>query len=649
MRCEMVPGPPASRGARKIVRTLSARAGAFVGLLAALLMLGPAFWGSGFLLRFDMVFTPHLALSPATLGVDGSVPRAVPNDIVVALLDLALPGWATQRLVLIGAFIAMGAAFDRVRPFDGQSFSPLARAAGAAAACWNPWIAERLLIGHWGYLWGYAGLLWVLAAYLPAGCGRSQRRAHTPGALPREDHPGSVHSRSARSRPAELPAACSSAARHHEWMPRTACVGLLLASLSGSTGAVLALVAFVVMALGRSTLRHVVLVCLLWLALNAVWWWPFLTSTAHSADAWGVQAFAAKAESPLGPLASVLGGGGIWHAASVPLERTSALVVALSAVATILATLALKDARASLLAMLGAVLAVWGSSPLANWLTWVVLHVPGGGLLRDGHKFSALTLGVAAFGVTAVIGRATAPQDRATLWRSVGVMPRWLPALALVVPLTLLPSMLWGKLGDLTSHRYPASVTSAAEWLNAHSEPDERTAVLPWTLYRRYAWNNDVTVLDPWPRLLDDPVVLNDDLPLQRGAVRGENPIAARLSSAASSGRADVLARALAESGVRFVVVQKDQPQDWLSHAATWQQVVSPQACTTRVSTEDVRVCELSGPQPQQGVRPKAVLGLVCSAGAYLMMLLWLVRNRGRARVAAYHPHDPGGTTRIRA
>ncbi|MDP4976015.1 MAG: hypothetical protein NWQ10_10335, partial [Candidatus Nanopelagicales bacterium] len=44
----------------------------------ALLILGPAL-GQGFVLSYDLVFTPRQDLLPAALGLGGGLPRAVPQ------------------------------------------------------------------------------------------------------------------------------------------------------------------------------------------------------------------------------------------------------------------------------------------------------------------------------------------------------------------------------------------------------------------------------------------------------------------------------------------------------------------------------------------------------------------------------------------
>ena len=56
-----------------------------------LLLLGPAL-GVGYVLSYDMVWVPDLALRQDFLGVGTALPRAVPSDAVVSLLDVLVPG-----------------------------------------------------------------------------------------------------------------------------------------------------------------------------------------------------------------------------------------------------------------------------------------------------------------------------------------------------------------------------------------------------------------------------------------------------------------------------------------------------------------------------------------------------------------------------
>src|SRR3954452_10276564 len=82
-------------------------------LLLALLVLGPAL-GPGYLLVRDMVWVPDLALRADFLGLGSGLPRAVPSDAVVAVLDQLVPGMLLQKLMLIAALAGGGLGATRL-------------------------------------------------------------------------------------------------------------------------------------------------------------------------------------------------------------------------------------------------------------------------------------------------------------------------------------------------------------------------------------------------------------------------------------------------------------------------------------------------------------------------------------------------------
>ena len=139
---------------------------------------------------------------------------------------------------------------------------------------------------------------------------------------------------------------------------------------------------------------------------------------------------------------------------------------------------------------LGAIAALPGGHGL---LTWVVTSVPGAGLLRDGQKFAVLWVLLLTVATAVVVDR---------------LHERRLPVVALVVavvwPVATLPTLAWGHSGTWGSVDYPDDVRAVAADLRAEGEP---VAVFPWSTYRRYAWADDRVVLDPWNRLLPQPVV----------------------------------------------------------------------------------------------------------------------------------------------
>lgn len=305
------------------VETAERLAPALLGLLLGLLALGPAL-GPGFVLRYDMVFVPD---PPLVLPGQG-FPRAVPSDLVVALLSRVVPAQLVQKTVLIGIFVLAASGAAALVP--SRCLGP--RLAAAAFYAWNAYLAQRLLLGQWALLLGVAGLPWAVraavlggrarlaAALLPAAVGGFQAMlvsaltllatvatSPPPGgrALRRPD--GSGAGDGIPGRVPGRPFGGRSAMRR--WF-----------------------------AGGRPVprVRRVAEVMSVVGALSLPWLVPALLSRAVT-DPAGAQAFAARADGPLGTVGSLLSLGGIWNAnAVVPGQGSwwSAIVrLALAAVA----------------------------------------------------------------------------------------------------------------------------------------------------------------------------------------------------------------------------------------------------------------------------------------------------------------------------
>ncbi len=138
-----------------IARAWPALAGLGLGLLA----LGPGL-RRGFLLSYDMVIVPRQPFTGALAGLAGGPPRAVPSDAVVAAASRVLPADLVQKLLLLSIFVLAcsgAAALLSREPW-------FARLAAGVFYAWNPFVAERLIIGQWALLLGYAGLPWALRA-----------------------------------------------------------------------------------------------------------------------------------------------------------------------------------------------------------------------------------------------------------------------------------------------------------------------------------------------------------------------------------------------------------------------------------------------------------------------------------------------------
>ncbi|WGX99877.1 hypothetical protein QI633_15160 [Nocardioides sp. QY071] len=474
-----------------------------VTLAVTALVLGPLLVGGGYWLVGDMVFVPHQPWKSAWLGLDGSLPRAVPMDALVSLATHVVPGSVVQRLLLVGGFLAGGLGIARV--VAEQRW--YARAAAITLFCWNPWVLERLLIGQWAILLGYLLLPWVALAALRL---RADRQAWAPAA-----------------------------------------VVLVLSAVCSPSSGVMAVGVLAVLALGRDR-RTWAWVGLLALAANLCWAVPALTASTVRVSTDGVFAgFAARAESAAGTAASVFSLGGIWKTSIVPEERTSAVLVLLSCLLSVVACVGLARGgtdrrRWAVLGAAAVVLALLPALPGGSGLLeGLAGHVPGLALLRDSHRFLAplgLVLAVgSAHAVSAV--RARIRPGTGALWSAV--------VLLVVAPLLLLPSLAWGALGDLPRSSYPTAWEDVADLVGS----DDTTVVLPWEgSYRGYSWNHRRAVLDPAPRLLPGTVLVDDRVLLADRVVPAEDP---RVVAVALALADPDPAGALRAQGVRWVLVER--------------------------------------------------------------------------------------------
>ncbi|MBT2224772.1 hypothetical protein [Nonomuraea sp. NEAU-A123] len=333
---------------------------AVLGLALGCLALGPAL-GWGFVLVQDMVFVPDPAFSRFTFGLAGGAPRVVPSDAVVTALASVLPAELVQKAILLGIFVlgCSGAALLVPAGFLG------ARLVAGAYYVWNPYVAERLLMGQWALLLGYAGLPWVVRA-VRAGRGLL---------------------------PAVLPAAVGGFAA----MTVTALTALPVAGRRVRVGAVL------------------LAVSLPWLLL------ALLRPGGLSGDPVGVDAFAARADGPFGAVGSLLSLGGIWNAGAVPAgyETVVGSVARLAlAVAGIVGFVLMKDRSRGLgvAAAIGFGIACLGvTEPGRAAFRWLVGVWGGFAVFRDAQQFVAPLALLAALGLGALT-------EKAGLGRWAGVM-----------------------------------------------------------------------------------------------------------------------------------------------------------------------------------------------------------------------------------
>jgi hypothetical protein len=539
-----------------------------------------------------MVFVPREPLSAALPGL--APPRNVPSDLVVATVSRVLPADLVQKVVLLSIFVLACAGAAAL--LDREPL--LARLAAGVFYAWNPYVGERLIIGQWALLLGYAGLPWVLRAVLAP-----------------------------------------------DLVTRRGVIRLGLALVPAVIGgfdamAITVLVAVPAALLTRSPRRAAVVLTAL--AVGSLPW--FIPSLLHAVyvDPASVAAFAARADTPFGSLGSLLMLGGAWNAQTVPKAYGGAWsILWLAAVIVALAgyVLVARPQRRwpglGLAAVAGLVLAALGVTAAGRDLLRSIISAwPGFAVLRDAQQFvaplalaeavgfglavaavlnpvpavpktelpvrtdtpatapavsepvrppraAATVLGVSkpmlsvhadapttTFGVSEPMRppRADAPatvlgvpeSERPARVAAAGTV---LAVLALLAPVLLLPGLAWGAAGRLRPAAYPAAWLTAARALDANPAGGS-VLLLPWATYRTPPWNHGEVVLDPWTRLLSRPLIWNDGTQVGDVALAPDDPLARELASAIRG--SGPLTATLRAAGIRFILDDADGPQPQL-------------------------------------------------------------------------------------
>lgn len=484
----------------------------------ASVIFGPLF-GPGYLLLRDAVSTPRSYLTDSALGLGDAAPRAVPQDAALAIASSIVDGGVVVKLILFAALwlSGWGAAVLVRSVLSGIAVGP--QLVAATVVMWNPYVAERLLQGHWSLLVGYAALPWTAKAAIELRSGSGV------GA----------------------------------WCALAVCLGA--AGLTPTGGLLAALVAVVLV-----RPKHLVGVGGMALVASAPWLVAAVISGAGAttSDPAGVAAFAARAEPGLATIGSLAGLGGIWNSAAVPTSRTSGFAfvgtaLLLGVVAIGLPYLWRRRQDRAVLALactaIGALLfATVAATPLGiSAGEWLVVEVPGAGLLRDTQKWIALAVPLyalaAAAGCQAIVARFAKPEQPNPA--------RFLaPAASILLLLVALPDLVWGVGGALRPVRYPAAWERVAAAIDTELPGD--VAVVPGGMFRAFPYTGRAPVLDPAPRMLPRDVLQTGQLIVSDGPapgrVDGEGSRAAEVDQLLATGAP---VTELAARGVGWILVER--------------------------------------------------------------------------------------------
>ena len=508
------------------LRTPPARGAFLVGLAVTAALTAFLTWRAmapGFLLYRDFVTVPVPVLNAAALGVGGA-PRSVPLDVVTALTSWLVPSWLVQKVLLAAPLLLAGSGVSFLLRHRGFA----ATIVGSVLAVWNPYVAERLLLGQSPTLLGYAMIPWLIAAV-----------------------------RSQRSR---------------GWRIVLVTLASLPAALT-PVGGVMALLTVIIAAASRTNGRRVADAALLGLpvlVLALPWILTGLRDPTRGATPSGATAFAVAADSPGGVIGSVLTLGGVWAPGARLASRATVTTLAAELVLVVVAICSWwglrrdpRLRRPADLALAAYVLVVFAVLLVAGPVLplWRSLQVvPGVAMLRDTHRllgFAAMSMallgGIAASGAVWGLDRLRGPR-------------RWLPSIAGVLALVgmglLSAPDLAARLGtELRPVTFPGQwnqVVAAVAAVDG-AQAGGSALILPWQPFRQTPWAGPQPFLDPLPRALSTDVVSARDLLVTRGGhdlwVGGEDPPQA---AQWRTGRVD--SSELRRLGVRWLVEWLDSP-----------------------------------------------------------------------------------------
>jgi hypothetical protein len=468
----------------------------------------------GYLLLRDAVSTPRSFLSDAALGLTEAAPRALPQDFLVALASGLLDGGVVVKALLVAGLALAGWGAARLAAMVVPESGLAGQLVAVTITVWNPYVAERLLQGHWSLLIGYGCLPWVAASMLGL--------------------------RTSNGRPWAVLGALAF------WIALAGLTptGLMLAATVAVTCVFAPGSGWPRWRCGCAALTAALVAALPWLTAAAV------ADSLSSTQSDGVHAFAARAEPGLGTLGSLAGLGGIWNAEAVPASRTT-LFAAVAAIAllTVVALglpAVLRRPLAVPMLILAAIAvvvpAVMATGPGLAAVEATIRALPGLGVVRDGQKWVALAVpGYALAGAGALV----------TLRHRVPAAGTALVCCTALI--ATLPDLAWGVGGKVSAVHYPQGWARAAAIINADPRP---VAVLPVDSMRRFTWAGVAPVLDPLPRWVHAEVLTTGDLTIGGHLVPGEGARArvAQQLLLTGAGR-DMLAAA----GVGWVVSEASQ------------------------------------------------------------------------------------------
>lgn len=501
--------------------------------------------GSRPLWLLDWVAGPHTRQFPPTLlGLNGGLTSGVPFVILSnSLVNTfgAIGTWIPLLFIFPIAAVGMG------RLVGG---SWVKRLASATLYCVNPFVFERVFVGHFGLLVGYA--------LLPLACSSALHYFQS--------------GKWWRVSPALWWAVLTGFSAHFAWI-----YGVLLVAAWVTHRPLTALALTRLLALGTT---FALLESYVFLPHTAS---QLQISTGTAND---LMLYRTSGDPYLGLFGNVLGLYGFWRVGPVlPKDSFSGwpfVLLAILVVAGVGASQHLRrgtqsetkatdegigrrGAAAILLAgIAGYFLALGDQGPTGPLFRWAYFHVPFFAVMEEPQKFLMLTALAYAVFFGWGVERLTGPVGRLRFdRRTVGAA-----SLAVLLPLAYTPTIFDGLAGQIAPSHLPSSWQAADQLMGNGSG---QILFLPWHLYMAFPFTDGRVIANPAPTSFRRSVISGDNL--EAGVYStSTSPRSAYLEHLFALGPDDHrFGSHLAPLGVQFVVLAKTA--DW--HNYSWVAVQS--------------------------------------------------------------------------
>jgi len=513
--------------------------------------------GEGRVYLLDWVIGPHASVLPQSFfGLNGGLTAGMPFAVAMGVASHLL-GSAATWLPIAAFFPIATTAMSRL-----VGGSPWARLGAGTLYAVNPFVFQRLFVGHIALLLGYALLPLVVRSM--------------------------VHAIDARG-PARLTPVL--------WMA-------LLTGMSPHFAWICAVVLLAVVLCHRRRLAALAWAAVVGLCFVASLAYVFLPPTGTSLPVTvgtsGLAAFQTSGDPHLGLFGNVAGLYGFWRLGPGPVLPKDVVsgwpffLGAILVVAVVGAVSTLRSNRIELeadsgsrheeispssrvdrravtkvvivSAVFGFFLALGSQGPTGPLFRWAFDHVPFFDIMREPEKFSMLlALGYATcfgLGVERLIAAAS---GRRRLLARMGAA-----ALAVGLPLAYTPTIFDGLDGQIAPSHLPAS-WDRTQAVTMHRSGD--LLFLPWHEYLSFPFTGDRAIANPAPSAFSGEVISGTNVQLEGLPSDSTSPSSAYIERVlAEHGAAGPMGSLMAPLGVQYIALAKTvdwQGYLWLSNQPT--------------------------------------------------------------------------------